>query len=527
MERKVISQYVLESKSVSKSNDFFANAVSIDLKHIHRSPCFVAEDGLVRVRIPGGKEEWSSIKLTTGEEFTFEKVINYEITGLSGKPKDSIFKDEKGKPFLWLGDTVWFGLTDRVSSSDWKSLMLKRTREGFNVMQVVAGLLPETSFGHANSLLKGRTSWLSDKSEIDPRWWDAADKRIIDAVKSGQMPAIVGAWSYYILDFGPEKLKRHWREIVARWSALPVFWCVAGEVGLMHYENLFDDDMAGRALAIQQTWRPVVEYVRVIDPNHRPVTVHPCPAFNFSSIEALQGDKEIDFVWLQTGHADANSIKASLVALNNSQKASQLPVLNSEVCYEGIAGGSPAMLQRYLFWSHILQGATGHTYGAQGLWAFHTDKSSPGAMWGWVKWQDAARLPGSKQLGMAAKYLRKLGWTGFTPAQEMLIPHADLEHSFRPWVGKMGDYLVAYFPAVCMAPSEIGISTDLSKIQYQNLKGGGKYSLEIFNPRNGKIERTETIIAEKDGTWMFKSKEFISALPTMEDWVVVLKKVKK
>jgi hypothetical protein len=180
-----------------------------------------------------------------------------------------------------------------------------------------------------------------DKKELEKRWWDAADLRIIDAVQAGQMPALVGAWSYYILEFGADRLKEHWSEMLARWSAFPVFWCVAGEVGLMEYKDLFADDMQAKALSIQQMWKPVISHVRNTDSWKRPITVHPCPAFNYSSTEALQGDESLDFIWLQTGHADVNVIKATLGALNKAQRDSKLPVINSEVCYKELQAVHP------------------------------------------------------------------------------------------------------------------------------------------------------------------------------------------
>jgi len=519
-----VSQYVLPGNGASFKPHPLVICTRAQSAETFKVPGFVSNDGSLHVRVTGNKKDWQSIALESGQEFAFEQAWTFTPVGITKKSDSKILRDDEGAPFLWLGDTVWFGLTDRISNSDWKQLMEKRTTQGFNVMQVVSGLLPEAAFGEPATLLNGVASWTSDKSKLEKKWWDAADVKVIDAVQAGQMPALVGAWSYYILEFGAEKLKEHWSEMIARWAAFPVFWCIAGEVGLMEYKDLFSDDMQERALSIQQMWKPVIIHVRNTDPWHRPITVHPCPAFNFSSVEALQGDSDLDFVWLQTGHADVNSIKSSLSALNKAQKDSTLPVLNSEVCYEGIAGGSPAMIQRYLFWTHVLQGAAGHTYGAQGIWAFHDDATSPGAMWGWVPWQEAAKLPGAEQLGIAAKYLRSIKWDGFTPANNSMKVHADLEHTYRPWAGKTGDHLVAYFPPVSMAPAEMGISFELATIVFTTLEKNAKYTVEIINPRTGKIEKSEKVTANADGEWHFTSTNIASPLPTMEDWIMHLVK---
>ena len=75
--------------------------------------------------------------------------------------------DDNDDAFLWLADTVWFGLTDRISNAEWKALMEKRTKQGFNVMQVVSGLLPEAAFGEPSTLLDGVASWTLDKKELE------------------------------------------------------------------------------------------------------------------------------------------------------------------------------------------------------------------------------------------------------------------------------------------------------------------------------------------------------------------------
>jgi hypothetical protein len=518
-----VSQYVLSTTAQKSDDHGLITCVRKGNGDAIQVPSFLSKDGTLHCRVTGNKSEWSSIKNHKGEDLVFEKSWKFSPIGITGKSNSSILHDDNNNAFLWLADTVWFGLTDRISNADWKALMHKRTEQGFNVMQVVSGLLPEAAFGEPATLLDGVTSWTLDKEELEKRWWDAADLRIIDAVQAGQMPALVGAWSYYILEFGAERLKKHWSEMIARWSAFPVFWCVAGEVGLMEYKDLFADDMQEKALSIQQMWKPVISHVRNSDPWKRPITVHPCPAFNYSSTEALQGDESLDFIWLQTGHADVNVVKATLGALNKAQRDSKLPVINSEVCYEGIAGGSPALLQRYLFWTHLLQGAAGHTYGAQGIWAFHDDETSPGAMWGWIPWQEASQLPGANQLGLAAKYLRSIHWNGFTPANDSMKINADLDHPHRPWAGTTGDNLIAYFPAVSMAPAEIGISIELATIVFQKLKKCSTYSMQIINPRDGKIVREEKIDSDIDGEWNFKSKNIASPLPTMEDWIISLK----
>ena len=144
-------------------------------------------------------------------------------------------------------------------------------------------------------------------------------------------------------------------------------------------------------------------------------------------------------------------------------------------------------------------------------------------MWGWIPWQEASLLPGATQLGLAAQYLRSIHWNGFTPANDSMKVNADLDHPYRPWAGKSGNNLIAYFPPVSMAPAEMGISFELATIVFQKLEKNSPYSMEIINPRNGKVVRSEKIMSTTDGEWHFKSTNIASPLPTMEDWIVSLK----
>lgn len=59
-----------------------------------------------------------------------------------------------------------------------------------------------------------------------------------------------------------------------------------------------------------------------------------------SSRGVLADLSHLDLVWLQTGHCSYHDIEATLGVLERETAAGHgLPVINSEVCYEGIGGG--------------------------------------------------------------------------------------------------------------------------------------------------------------------------------------------
>jgi Protein of unknown function (DUF4038) len=439
-------------------------------------------------------------------------------------PNGRHLETSAGEPFLWLADTWWYALCDRAGLAESFAGMLRSRREqGFSVIQLVAGLYPEVEAFDPLGESGGRWPWTPGFAALDPDWWDAADERVLAIAGSGLVPAVVGAWSYYLLDMGEQAVSAHWRQILARWAALPVVWCIAGEAGLPHYPEIREPGHERTVERLCAGWLEIARRVRRLDPYRRPVTVHPCPAFqHFSSTDVFSDPSVLDLVWLQTGHADRAAVPSSLGTLERElRERSDLPVVNSEVCYEGIAAGSPATLQRFLFWSHVLSGAAGHTYGAQGLWAFRDPADpGPGNMWGETGWREAFELPGARQLGLGAELLRRLPWQRLRPAPWSVSPHATPERRIYPYAAACETHRVAYFPAASMLALGIGISLELAEIWLHDL-GERPWRVLVTNPRTGEVAREHDATAGPDGSWRIPGGELFVSLPTLEDWVVV------
>jgi hypothetical protein len=245
-----------------------------------------------------------------------------------------------------------------------------------------------------------------------------------------------------------ERMKKHWRYIVARWGAYPVVWCVAGEGAMPYY--LSDNKERDRALQIKG-WTDVAKYIREIDGYHRLITIHPTD-YSRSQVE---DPKVLDFEMLQTGHSDRASIPNTIEALRKAvQLKPPMPVINSEVCYEGISGMCFDDVQRFFVWSSLLSGAAGHTYGANGIWQVNRREqpygNSPhGGNWGTTPWDDAMKLPGSRQTGVAKRLLERFEWWRFEPHPEWVAwdTTADANGSFQTGNAsqpKWGDWI--WFP---------------------------------------------------------------------------------
>ena len=498
----------------------------VDPEGVRVLPTFVGRDARTRARVRSTRAgEYAIHRLDGGADAALER---WELAADLPSPAPLLHRagrrlaDENGEAFLWLADTWWFALCDRLGESELAELARRRREQGFTVVQLVAGLLPEVEPYEDLGELAGVWPWTADFGDIEPRWWDAADGRLSAIVEAGLTPAVVGAWSYYLLDMGRDRMLRHWREVIARWSAFPLVWCVAGEAGLPHYAQLDEPGLPELVGRLNDGWREIAAEVAQLDGYGNVRTVHPCPAFaQFSSVDAIGTAEGLDLVWLQTGHADRSSIADSLAALDRELAADHgLPVINSEVCYEGIAGGSSATLQRFLFFSHLLSGAAGHTYGAQGLWAFRRPQDrGPGIMWGDASWSEASALPGSAQLGRCAEYLRGRDWTGLVPAQDALSVGASAQCRVLPYAAWLGSELVSYFPAVSLLPADRGISQALRDVSFVGLLPG-RWRVTYWNPRHDDAVTGFEADVGADGRLPLRHSTRRSAVPSMEDWVV-------
>jgi len=329
---------------------------------------------------------------------------------------------QDGTPFLWLGDTWWMGLCHRLHwPEEFKTLANDRRGKGFNVIQIVAGLYPDMPPFDLRGANENGFPWEKDFSRIRPEYFDAADRRLVHLVESGMAPCIVGAWGYFIPLMGVEKAKQHWRNLVARYGALPVIWCIAGEANLPYYlaKGFPYDDRAQ-----VKSWTEVARYVRQIDPYHRPITIHPTGINRLSARNAIDDVALLDIDMLQTPHGESQAMPPTVRTVRESYADKPiLPVINGEASYEMLNGTIDAQWPRAMFWICMLNGAAGHTYGANGIWQCNRrgephGPSPHGGNYGNIPWDEAMQLPGSTQVGLGKALFAKFPWQKFEPHPE-------------------------------------------------------------------------------------------------------------
>ena len=312
------------------------------------------------------------------------------------------FEHADGTPFLWLGDTWWKGLCKRMTWQGFQELTADRKAKGFNAVQIVCGPYPDENMMEARWENEGGKPYEKiDFSVVNPKYFEFADRRIKLLVDAGIAPVIVGGWGRpqgggksTLAQVGLDGFKRHWRNLIARYGAYPTVWIVGGEA----------KDAYG-------PWAELAKYVKETDPYQHALTYH-APEH---PRQAIKDNAVFDFDMVGIGHNGYKTAAQSLDLMKSCQlQTPTKPVLCGEACYEGHMQTNFQDVQRHLFWSFMLSGAAGHTYGAAGIWQASVE-GDPGIdpIYDWTTWKEGMAYLGSVQLGIGKKLLEHYPWSRF------------------------------------------------------------------------------------------------------------------
>ena len=190
-----------------------------------------------------------------------------------------------------------------------------------------------------------------------------------------------------------------------------------------------------------------------------------------------------------------------------------MPFFNSEVCYEGIGESCRDEVQRYMFWTCMMLGACGHTYGANGIWQFNGSEipygpSPHGMAWGHTPWEEAYKLPGCAHVAFGKRLLERFEWWRFEPHTEWIDPHLGEPDFFgASAAGIPGKVRVIYLPSI--------IPWDFTVRQIEE---GVEYSAVLYSARDGNEQRLGSVEPDADGGWQVPLK----MPPVYHDWVLIL-----
>jgi len=416
-----------------------------------------------------------------------------------------------GTPFFWLADTWWMAFCQRLHwPGDFQSLLNNRVEKGFSVIQIVAGLFPDMAAFDERGANEAGFPWEKDFARINPAYFDMADMRVDRLVESGMSVCVVGAWGYYLKWMTVEQMRKHWRNIVARWGAYPVTWCLAGETLLPYYMSPADEKPKEEAHQ-KKAWTELTSYVCSINGFDRPVTIH--PTAQLSGSDQIEDRTLLDFDMLQTGHSAMLSVARCRDGLRSAcSKQPRIPVLNGEICYEGIGFSMMHDMQRLYFWICMLNGACGHSYGANGIWQMNGigqpyGPSPHGMTWGNRPWIEAMELEGSTHLGIGKRLLERYEYWRFEPNPQWIDPHWDDDNIFLPFAaGIAGIVRVIYW--------NIGVPSPVMK----QIEPGVQYYAYLYNPVDGSEVDMGEVEPDSKGDWHVP----YEWPPFWQDWIIVL-----
>jgi hypothetical protein len=245
-------------------------------------------------------------------------------------------------------------------------------------------------------------------------------------------------------------------------------------------------------------WSELANFVKEADPYQHPLTYH-APAH---PRQAIKDNTSFDFDMIGIGHDGYKTAAQSLDLMKSCLAHKPLkPALCGEACYEGHMQTNFQDLQRHLFWSFMLNGAAGHTYGAAGIWHASVE-GDPGIdpVYDLTTWKEGMGYPGSTQLGIGKKLLEQYQWSRFEAHPEWTE-----EDCFAAGISRKIRFI--YLP-------KRGIY-NWSGTTVKGLEPDVTYSAFYFDPATGR--RFEQGIANAS-SGEYKSPR----LPSPQDWVLVL-----
>jgi len=431
------------------------------------------------------------------------------------------FEHADGTPFFWLGDTVWYGAL-LSAQAEWETYLADRASKRFDVVHfnvvaprngVAADENGEVSFTGAQHFERpSRLSRLVTKVlepvgldkgapvRMNPRFYQRLDERIEAVNTHGLLAAIVLTWGLRGVDSGnalPEAdVVRLIRYLEARYGAHHVVWIVTGDHA---YEG-----------ASGERWKRIGR-AAFGGHAHAPVTTHPLGMH--WPWDSFRDETWLDFLIYQSGHGDdAQTLRwiHSGPPSQHWQDPPPRPFINLEPPYEGHLGyqsrqpHSDYATRRAIYWSLLNAPTAGVTYGAHGVWSWHTAVGHPPTDHpdtGVAKpWYEALSFPGSTQMKYLEELVASIAWWTLRPDANLLAEQPGGDDPARYVAGARsdnGDLAVIYLP--------VGGSLRLK----EGVLREGLYA-EWFNPRSG-----QRMPLQSAGHVVFQA-------PDQQDWVLLL-----
>ncbi len=328
----------------------------------------------------------------------------------------------KGKPFFWLGDTVW--LLAQVPSREELELYLRtRAEQGFTVIQLTAVMGDERVWGTTRATSRGDTPFVdgdvlkpavtpgndpADATQYD--YWDHLDYVLERIHAHGFRAALV---TYFVGWRGdgykflkPDNARQYGRFLGARYRGKPeIIWVLGGDNTPDTEGKKSVWNLVAQGLAEGLTGKE--DYSRVL------MTYH--INGGASSAQLWHNAPWLDFNMAQTWDAYQNIYPA---LLRDYERLPAKPCGLGEGAYEDgpqypTKPINALVIRRQACWSWFAGGY--HTYGNGNVWHFDTCKAELTQTW-----TAALHSPGAATLRHAKRFLASIGWWKYVPDASLI-----------------------------------------------------------------------------------------------------------
>jgi hypothetical protein len=376
--------------------------------------------------------------------------------------------DQKGNPFLVVGDSPW-SLIAQLDQKDMGTYLEDRQKRGFN--SIIVNLLehkfctspPRTRSGLAPFNKPG------DFSTPNDAYFDFAHQAIERAGEHGMVVWLAPAYLGYgggdegffreIKAGGREKLRAYGRFVGKRFKDLPnIVWMLGGD-----YTPEVPDQWVVTELA---------RAIREEDPTHL-MTAHHSPG---SSAVAAFGEQE----WLAVNTVYGYEKTLFRPMLAEYLRKPVRPFVLLETTYEGEHDSTPDQIRRQAYWA-MLSGACGQFFGNNPIWHF----DGPGLFPAQMNWQQALGAAGSHDIALLRDLFIHLPWQQLAPEDNHAILAegygSDTATALTAWMTD-GNLSVTYIPSTGTDGRELTIAM-------------GRFAKPVtarwYNPTNGRFVQVE------------------------------------
>ncbi len=355
------------------------------------------------------------------------------------------FVDHDGRPFFWLGDTLW-ELFRCYTIEEAEAILENRRNKGFSFIQV---MFTGVGDGTKPNLL-GQTPWVNnDPATPNEAYFSHADS-IVELARQKGLVLVLGVFhQLQVSRITTSNARAYAKWLAERYGNVPnVIWTMYPKA-----EQDFVPVLRELAAGLQEG-----------DGGAHLITVHPDPSPASSSF--IHEESWLAFNMIQTC---VNYELIYRMVTEDYSLTPTKPTVMAEGGYEGFEFGrlqTPLEIRKQAYWSHLAGGH--HSYGHNDNWV------SPSS---WKSWTDS---PGSFQMGVYREVITSCReWWNWIPDQSVFASGEGSGLTLNVAArSASGDWLLAYLS------SKTTVSVKMDK-----LTAGNTIKALWIDPRDGSKTR--------------------------------------